>query len=111
VTRLLIDENISFKLARRLEDLFPGSQAVREVGLKGADDALVWEHARQHGHVILTKDLDLYERTLLLGHPPKIIRVEIGNCSTTQVETLVRWRATAILAFIADDGASCLALR
>ena len=41
--KLLFDENLSHKLARLLEDLFPNSVHVRDVGLKAADDPLVWE--------------------------------------------------------------------
>jgi len=53
----------------------------------------------------------LYERSLLFGHPPKVIRIELGNCSTMRVETLVRWRAEKVQAFITDEDAACLALR
>jgi predicted nuclease of predicted toxin-antitoxin system len=32
--KLLLDQNLSFKLCPRLADLFPGSQQVRELGLE-----------------------------------------------------------------------------
>ncbi len=111
MTKLLIDENLSPKLARQLSDLFPGSQPVRDLKLQHAADAVIWRHAQLNGHVIITKDLDLYERSLLFGHPPKVIRIELGNCSTMRVETLIRWRADKIQAFITDDAAACLVLR
>jgi predicted nuclease of predicted toxin-antitoxin system len=44
--KLLFDENLSHKLVRLLEDLFPDSVHVRDVGLKSADDPLVWEYAK-----------------------------------------------------------------
>ncbi len=111
MTKLLIDENLSPKLARQLSDLFPGSESVRDLNLQQADDAVIWRYAQANGHVIISKDVDLYERSALFGHPPKVIRVELGNCSTLRVETLVRWRADTIRAFIADEDAACLALR
>ncbi|MGB7160786.1 MAG: DUF5615 family PIN-like protein [Tepidisphaeraceae bacterium] len=111
MTKLLIDENLSPKLARQLSDLFPGSESVRDLNLQQADDVVIWRHAQVNGHVIVTKDVDLYARSLLFGHPPKVIRIELGNCSTTRVETLLRWRADRIRTFIADDDAACLALR
>jgi predicted nuclease of predicted toxin-antitoxin system len=46
--KLLFDENLSHKLARLLEDLFPHSIHVRDVGLKAADDPLVWEYAKDN---------------------------------------------------------------
>jgi predicted nuclease of predicted toxin-antitoxin system len=36
--KLLFDENLSYKLAHRLADVFPDSLHVRDVGLESADD-------------------------------------------------------------------------
>jgi len=44
--KLLLDENLSHKLVQLLEDLFPNSIHVRDVGLKAADDPLVWAIAQ-----------------------------------------------------------------
>ena len=41
--KLLFDENLSHKLVRQLADLFPDSVHVRDVGLKAADDPVVWD--------------------------------------------------------------------
>jgi Domain of unknown function (DUF5615) len=38
--KLLFDENLSLKLVRLLDDLFPESVHVRDVGLKAADDSV-----------------------------------------------------------------------
>ena len=40
--KLLFDENLSPQLVRLLDDLFPDSVHVRDVGLKAADDPVVW---------------------------------------------------------------------
>ena len=40
--RLLLDENLSPRLARAVNDLFPGSIHVGDVGLRSADDETVW---------------------------------------------------------------------
>ena len=109
--KLLVDENISYKLASRLSDIFPNSVHVQNLGLKATDDKLIWERAAREAFVILTKDQGLFERSLFFGHPPKVIRVCIGNCSTGQIESLVRWRFAAIRAFVDDQDASCLELR
>ena len=71
--KLLFDENLSPKLPRLLETLFPGSAHVRECGLKGFPDEDVWEYARANGFIILSKDSDFQQRSLLYGHPPKIV--------------------------------------
>jgi predicted nuclease of predicted toxin-antitoxin system len=41
--KLLFDQNLSPRLARLLADLYPGSIHVREVGLRDAVDAAIWD--------------------------------------------------------------------
>ncbi len=108
--KLLFDENLSHKLTIRLADLFPGSIHVRDVGLKSSDDPLVWEYAQRNDFAIVSKDADMHDRSLLFGFPPKVIWVRLGNCSTRQVEALLRQDLDTIQRFFADDYASFLAL-
>ncbi len=60
--KLLFDENLSPKLPRLLADRFPGSNHVRDCGLRGAPDEQIWEYARDHGYTIVSKDSDFYPR-------------------------------------------------
>jgi predicted nuclease of predicted toxin-antitoxin system len=41
--KLLFDQNLSFKLCRRLADVFPESNQVRLLGMAEADDRSVWQ--------------------------------------------------------------------
>ncbi len=59
--KLLFDENLSFKLCRRLNDLFPSSGQVRLLGLERADDRAIWDYAKANGFVLLTLDADFGE--------------------------------------------------
>jgi predicted nuclease of predicted toxin-antitoxin system len=93
-----------------LKDLFPSSAHVREVGLKEADDDAVWEYAKQNGFMIISKDADFHQRSFLFGHPPKVIWVRLGNCSTAEVERLLRRHFSAIQAFYNDVEAAFLSL-
>jgi predicted nuclease of predicted toxin-antitoxin system len=108
--KLLFDENLSHKLARLLEDLFPNSIHVRDVGLKAADDPLVWEYAKHNGLILVSKDADMHQRSFLFGPPPKVVWVRLGNCSTSDVEKLIRNNNDTIRAFHEDDYASFLSL-
>jgi predicted nuclease of predicted toxin-antitoxin system len=87
--KLLFDENLSPKLPRLIESLFPGSVHVRDCGLKGRPDEDVWEHARAHGFTIVSKDGDFYQRSLLRGGPPKLIWLGLGNCTRKQLLDLL----------------------
>jgi predicted nuclease of predicted toxin-antitoxin system len=108
--RLLYDQNLSHQLAGVLAAEFPGSAHVRDVGLAAAPDAAVWAHAATNGFVIVSKDTDFQQRALLYGHPPKVIWIRLGNCSTATVAALLRSRLADIQAFEADPVASFLAL-
>jgi|SRR5205085_2149891 len=108
--KLLFDENLSHKLVHLLADLFPDSVHVRDVGLKAADDPVVWDYAKQHDLMIVSKDSDMHQRSFVFGSPPKIIWVRLGNCSTPDVEKLLRSNIAAIKTFYEDDYASFLSL-
>jgi predicted nuclease of predicted toxin-antitoxin system len=108
--KLLFDQNLSHRLVGLLAAEFPGSQHVRNVGLAAGPDPAVWTYAAGHGLVIVSKDSDFQHRALLLGPPPKVVWVRLGNCSTAAVESLLRTRQADLLAFEADPVASFLAL-
>ena len=71
--RLLLDQNLSPQLLKRLEPIFPESAHVRDVGLASATDKAVWEYAAREGLVIATKDDDFRQRSYLAGAPPKVV--------------------------------------
>jgi len=108
--KLLFDQNLSHRLIRLLEDVFPDSQHVRNVGLKTADDPVVWDYAKAHEFVIVSKDADFHQRSLVLGHPPKVIWVRLGNCSTADVEQLLRHHKVTIDTLEDDSDISFLGL-
>jgi predicted nuclease of predicted toxin-antitoxin system len=108
--RLLFDENLAPQLVRRLADVFPGSVHVRDCGLKAVDDVAVWRHAREQGFVIVSKDEDFRHLSFLEGAPPKVVGIELGNCSTDLIEQLLRRRRAEIERFAADPVAAFLRL-
>ena len=108
--RLLFDQHPSYRLVPALESLYPGSVYIREVGLAMADDETVWNYAKPHGLVIVSKDMDFYHRSVLFGHPPKVVWIRLGNCTTAHIDALLRTRQTDLLAFDQDAHASFLAL-
>jgi predicted nuclease of predicted toxin-antitoxin system len=108
--RLLFDENLSPKLSQRLADLFPNSLHVRDVGMKATIDPVVWDYAKEHDLMIVSKDSDMHDLSLVLGNPPKVIWLRLGNCSTSQVEGLLRRDFNAIESFYRDPNLSLIAL-
>jgi predicted nuclease of predicted toxin-antitoxin system len=88
--KLLFDQNLSPKLIHRLSDLFPGSIHVRDVNLDRAKDREIWEYAKTNEFLIVSKDVDFTERSPIFGYPPKIIWIRRGNCTTNQIEKILR---------------------
>lgn len=108
--KLLFDENLSPKLPRLLADLFPDSLHVRDVGMKATDDPSVWDYAKDNGFMIVSKDVDMHDLSLVFGNPPKVVWLRLGNCSTSQVENLLRRDFDVIKLFYEDEYVSLLAL-
>lgn len=106
--KLLLDENLSARLAVRLADVYPGSQHVSEVGLGSSDDAAVWDHARAQGFAIVSKDSDFHQRSFVFGAPPKVIWLRLGNCTTQELHDLLRARVADLEAFDRDPAAAFL---
>jgi predicted nuclease of predicted toxin-antitoxin system len=108
--RLLFDQNLSHRLVASLASCYPDSVHVRDVGLSAADDQVVWTYAAENGLTIVSKDSDFQQRALLYGHPPKVIWVRLGNCTTAAVATLLQARQEDVQAFEADPTAAFLVL-
>jgi predicted nuclease of predicted toxin-antitoxin system len=108
--KLLFDQNLSPKLVDRLADLFPGSTHVQSVGLDRASDEQIWELARANGYTILTKDEDYSNLSVIRGSPPKVLWLQMGNCTTAQVEAALRVRFADIEAFEKDASIGTLVL-
>jgi len=108
--KLLFDNNLSPRLSTALADLYPDSVHVREVGLQRAPDDRVWDYAREHGFLVVSKDSDFHQRSLVEGFPPKVVWVQRGNCTTAAIIELLRQSVRAILDFEQDEVASFLIL-
>ena len=88
----------------------PGCVHVRDAGLASADDIDVWEYAKRNGLVIVSKDADFRQLSFLLGFPPKVIWLSVGNRSTSDLHTLIRAHVDDFVAFDADPSAALLVL-
>ena len=108
--KLLFDENLSYRLAKALSDVYPGSGHLRDYGLRGASDDRVWQYAGENGFVIVSKDYDFSERSSLLGSPPKVVWLRVGNCTTTRAEFVLR-NALARLEAFESGNENCLVIR
>jgi len=108
--RLLFDENLSPDLPGLLATRFPSSAHVRDIGLVGADDVVIWSTAAKLGFVLVTKDDDFLELSILRGAPPKVVLIGLGNCRTSAVVAILSAEKLKLEQFESDAEASLLEL-
>jgi predicted nuclease of predicted toxin-antitoxin system len=108
--RLLFDHNLSSRLPRLLEDIYPGAEHVMTIGLERGSDDDGWRYARDHACIIVTKDSDFRDLSVLRGFPPRVVWLRIGNCSTAEIEDLLRRSQVSILAFESEATTGLLTL-
>ena len=77
--RLLLDENISPALVRRLADLGVYAQSVPHVGLSGRLDHEIWKYAQDHDFAVVTTNArDFIPLLDVEVHPGLIVLRESG---------------------------------
>jgi len=94
--KLLLDQNLSYRLISLPGDLFPESSHVARHDLERAEDFVVWEFARDNGFIAVSKDSDLNKIGMIHGFPPYQVWIRRGNCSTAEIEALLRTNAEDI---------------
>lgn len=77
--KLLLDENLSRRLVPFLQHDFPDTSQVVLLGMQSASDKEVWQKAKDDGYVIVSRDADFQELSLVWGQPPQVIRLKIPN--------------------------------
>lgn len=106
--KLLFDHNLSPRLVNRVADLFPGASHAALVGLDRASDADVWAYAQTNDYIIVSKDSDFGDMSVLRGFPPRMILLRLGNCKTGDIESALRSSHAAITSFAQDPVAGVL---
>jgi predicted nuclease of predicted toxin-antitoxin system len=108
--KLLLDENISRRLLPVLGPAFPGSTRVSLEGLQQASDIEVWQFAKLHDFVVVTKDDDFTALSSLHGRPPCLIKLSVGNCDNDQVAQILLSRRDQIEDQFVDPSVSMVEL-
>ena len=108
--KLLFDQQLSRRVVRSLKDIYPEARHVSFFQLQFATDDEVWDFAKKHDYTIVTKDDDFHQRSLLLGQPPKVIWIQLGNSDNSATECFIRERTDKIESFAQETEASLLVL-
>ncbi len=105
--KLLLDENLSRRLVPFLQHDYPGTNQVVLMGMESASDKEVWQKAKLEDFVIVTRDADFQELSLVWGQPPKVIRLKCLNQNrATTLKVLIDYKAEIIQSLIKEGLAS-----
>lgn len=93
MNRVLVDENLPATL------LFPADTTVKHATDFGdrITDGQLWIEARHGDFVILTKDVDFFDRLALFGAQPKVVWFRTGNMRRRDFEAFfaASWKQIA----------------
>jgi predicted nuclease of predicted toxin-antitoxin system len=99
--KLLLDENISYRVLKIIMADFPRSSHVSdESGLR--EDSAIFLFAKQNQFSIVTYDEDFLELQTMKGFPPKVIWLRFGNSNNLRVANKLLDNRQKIKYFILD---------
>ncbi len=98
--KLLLDQNISFRVVKLLSNSFNEVEHIKELGLTDYSDIQIWEFAYKHNYTVVTFDSDFIDLATLKGSPPKIIWLRFGNSNNLKIANKLLGKADKIREFI-----------
>jgi predicted nuclease of predicted toxin-antitoxin system len=105
---LLLDESLSRRLVPFLQHDYPGSSHVVLLELEAASDTVVWHAAKDQGFVIVTRDADFEELSLVWGQPPKVLWLKTRNQSRAATLKILLDHRTMIEEALLNRGQACV---
>jgi predicted nuclease of predicted toxin-antitoxin system len=97
MAQVVLDEDVQKSLAQRLRDAGHTVERVVEVGLAGAPDEAVFNHAQQRGAVVITKDTGFVDATALPPNHGGVLLLRFPN--TVKAEQVNQ----EVMRFLADQ--------
>lgn len=98
--RLLLDENISWRLGAYLRPYCAAVLHVREINLDNSSDTSIRRYARQHGYDVLTKDEGFLRLVLAEGFPPHVVAVQNAQVPVAKLAEFLLVRLPQIQSFL-----------
>ena len=76
--------------------------ALRDIGLRDAEDAEIFETAKAQGIIFITKDSDFVDLVNRFGQPPQIILLTCGNTSNDRLKEILSSKLSEALALLSS---------
>jgi predicted nuclease of predicted toxin-antitoxin system len=108
--KLLLDENLSYRIVGWLVPVFAHSQHVDSVGLHGRSGWAIWEFCPRPRFHHRFERQRLSSASFLYGAPPKVIWLSAGNATTEDIVAILNNQLALIERFLRDPEESLLIL-
>jgi len=93
-----VDAQLSPDLAKWITDTYNvAALAIRDLGLRDAQDFPIFQAARQANAIVLTKDADFSQLLAQHGPPPRVLWLTCGNTSNRNVRRILSSALAAAL--------------
>ena len=79
--KFLVDINLPPRLRLWLREQGHEATHLSDLNALTMKDKRVWQLAATRQEIVVSKDVDFYERALVLGKPPQVLHIAVGNCS------------------------------
>lgn len=83
--KYLIDANLPSKIKVWQSEEF---EFVTDINDEWSDSE-IWDYAKSHNLIIVTKDADFSHRIISVNPPPQIIHIKIGNMKLKEFESFI----------------------
>jgi len=85
-----VDAQFSPVIARWMTQNFPvDAAALRDIGLRDAEDEEIFAAAKDAGAIVMTKDSDFSNLLERLGAPPQVLWITCGNTSNARLKEIL----------------------
>ena len=107
-----LDAQLSPAIASWINEQFPEhlATALRDLGLRDADDTVIFLKARKENAIVITKDSDFVTLVEYFGTPPQVIWLRCGNTSNVVLQKIFTERLSEIFPLL-EKGLSIIELR
>ena len=90
--KLWVDAHISPAIARWIKrEFLVDAYPLRELGLREADDEIIFLKAKNENVIFMTKDEDFVKLLSRFGSPPKVIWLTCGNTSNEELKKIFKF--------------------
>jgi predicted nuclease of predicted toxin-antitoxin system len=99
--KILLDANISWRLAKKFESIFDECMHVNFIGLPlPPNDFAIWDYAQENKFTVISNDSDFEKIVEIKGFPPKVIILKKGNQNRNQIEKIIFENSIKIIDFL-----------